>query len=650
MEWFTVAWAAVLTILLLAVVGYPLARVIGLRGYWAVGVAPAFAVTIISGTAIVAPWVGVTWSLLPVVIMTVVVGAVLVILRRVTRRGRPGAGRRERSGFDFWLLLGVLIAVTLLAARTVAIIGSPENISQTFDNIFHLNAIRYVLDTGSASPFTVGLMTSPEGSLGFYPSGWHAVVSLVVQLSGATIPAAVNGVTIAVSAVVWPLGAVLLIRALFGRSPILSVATGVLAASIPVFPILLMDYGVLYPYQFGVALLPVALAATLCVLGLVRDDVRLGPLWWGIALLGAIPGLAIVHPGAFMAWLALTVPMAVAFIARRWRAADRLRTRLIVAGGTLVYLVVGFVLVWRLRPPVEAREWPIQMNIVDAIIDVLTVSMRYQVAAVAVALAVAAGIVWVLIRRTVPGFVALGVYAVTMILYVVVAAVPNQTIRDAITGPWYNNVPRLEALLPIAMAPLAAYGVAMTWRAIASARVLRTSPRWVRSALAAVIIVFSVAITQVGPLTPVPTADSRAAAAYIMGPDSALLTADEAALIDRLGRHVPEGVTVAGNVWTGTSLAYALANRPVLMPHTLMEISAELELINDGLSQAQHGDAVCAALADLGVGFVLDFPGREVHGGEHVFPGLSDLDQSDAVQPVDREGDARLYEIVACAV
>ena len=77
-----------------------------------------------------------------------------------------------------------------------------------------------------------------------------------------------NAVTLVVSAVVWPLGILLLTRTLFGRTPVLTVSAGLLAASLPVFPTLLMNYGVLYPYQLGLALLPVALAATLRALGL----------------------------------------------------------------------------------------------------------------------------------------------------------------------------------------------------------------------------------------------------------------------------------------------------------------------------------------------------------------------------------------------
>jgi len=649
-QWLAFTWAAVATVLLFAVVGLPLARIIGLRGFASMAAAPAFAVTIIGITAVAAPWVGLSWSILPVLLVAVAVGAVLVVVRRATRKSRPP--RAPRRPFDGWLLFGFLAAAVLLTLRVVTIFGQPENISQTFDNIFHLNGVRFVLDTGNASSLWLGYMTNPRGGLPFYPAGWHALVALVVQLSGASIPAAINAVTVVVSAVVWPLGILLLTRTLFGRSPVLAVSAGLLAASLPVFPILLMDYGVLYPYQLGLALLPVSLAATLRALGLAGGRRGAGRAWWAVAVLGCLPGLALAHPGALVGWLALTAPMVVVFAILRLRDARTARGRWLIVGSFVVYLAVGAVLLDTLRPPLEARLWPLQMRMRDAIWDLLTISAWYEVPAVLAAIAVIAGIVWAIVARTTRAWVVLGMYAVIAVLYVSVAALPFPDLRDALTGGWYNNLPRLAAVLPIVLVPLGAYGVACTWAWIARRRRVRrvtaTLPRWAAAGLAVVVAVLAALGLQVQSLSPVWTAEQWASSPFIMGPDSALLTADEAALLSRLDEHVPEGVAVAGSPWSGASLAYALADRPVLMPHTLMDIGDEVRTINNGLDEAGGESAVCDAVRDLGVGFVLDFAGREVHPGEHTFAGLDGLAQAGAVRLVDEQGAARLYEITAC--
>src|SRR5690606_35955178 len=120
---------------------------------------------------------------------------------------------------------------------------------QSFDNIFHLNAIRYIVDTGIASPLEIGQMTSPGGGLPFYPSAWHATVAIIVQLSGTSIPVAVNTAALVTAAVVWPVGILALSRMLLGSSASVIVGTGIVAAAVPAFPLLPMDFGVLYPYQ-----------------------------------------------------------------------------------------------------------------------------------------------------------------------------------------------------------------------------------------------------------------------------------------------------------------------------------------------------------------------------------------------------------------
>ena len=60
-----------------------------------------------------------------------------------------------------------VVAAALLAWRTVQVMGTPASISQTYDAVFHLNSVRFALDTGQASSLTIGAMTGR----GFYPAG-----------------------------------------------------------------------------------------------------------------------------------------------------------------------------------------------------------------------------------------------------------------------------------------------------------------------------------------------------------------------------------------------------------------------------------------------------------------------------------------------
>ncbi|PZU32117.1 MAG: hypothetical protein DI577_03870 [Microbacterium sp.] len=548
------------------------------------------------------------------------------------------------------MVVALATAALVIGIRVLEIIQAPGNISQTFDNIFHLNGVRYVIAEGDASSLRLGYMTSPDGSLPFYPAAWHGVASLIVQLSGASIPIAINALVLTVSALVSPLAIVVLVRTLFGRAVPILVSAALLTASLPAFPILMMDYGVLYPLQLSLALLPVGLAAMVRLLRISPQDTPRGVGWWALVLVGVIPGLTLAHPGGFVAWLALTVPMVALFFIRQFRIPRDTRARLGLVLAAVGYVAVGAVLVRILRPPAEARGWPTQMTFADAVWQVLSVSMWYLVPATIAALCVVAGIVWALIDRTPRALVALAMYSIAALLFVTVAALPWSALRDALTGSWYNNLPRLAAILAVALVPLAAYGAGRTWIALttrtrvgAGLRAGRRVSRVAIGALAAAALL--IALQADGAMT---RAVDWASPLYRLDDASALLTADEYALLQRVPDEVPAGVRIAGSPFTGASLAYAISDRPVLMPHALMYISNELQEINDGLDTAQRGSAVCAALADLDVGYVLDFGAQEVHPGAHPFPGLDELATSSSVELVDAEGDARLYRIVAC--
>ncbi|GAA1943304.1 DUF6541 family protein [Agromyces allii] len=660
MTWLDLAWASTVAAAIVVLPGLLLARAVGLRGVWMWGLSAPFSVTAIALAALVAPFIGLTWSWIPAVLFTVVLAAALWGARwlTVTRRARAvdasadaaasgsvTAGARTAGSWAF--AVGVLLAAAMIAVRSVQIIGEPGGISQTFDNIYHLNAVRFILDTGSGSPLDVGAMTS--AGLWFYPVGWHDVATLVVQLTGVTIPVAVNTTWIVFSAVAWPLGIVLLARVLGGSKPAVAISAGLAAASIPAFPYLLVDYGVLYPYQAGVALVPAAVAATVALFRLGRDSTGLDPVWSAVALAGALPALALTHPGAFMAWLAFSLPIAVIALIRLLRSGAAARSRIIAVAGFAAYLLIGFVAIRVLRPPLEATLWPAIGLAGQALGEVITVSMYHTPIAEVVAIAMITGVVFAAIRRRSADWIAMSLLAVAGTLYIIVAGVSSATIRNLITASWYNNTPRLAALVVIAVVPLAAIGVAGLWQKLTESRVydrlVASRGRVLRVVVAALAIVL-LGLSMQG--RSIAGAVDGASKSYRITPKSALISSDELRLLEELPALVPEDVAIAGSPWTGAGLAYAISDRRVLMPHTLMDISDDIEIINDELDEADAGAALCAALDAENVGFVLDFGSREVHGGEHVFTGFDDLATSDSVRLVREIGDARLYEITAC--
>ncbi|WP_243226999.1 DUF6541 family protein [Microbacterium sp. CIAB417] len=644
MTWLDLIGAIGVLLAMCAVIGGGVAWAVGLRGLWLVAAAPAFFATIAAGAAVIAPWAGLSWSLVPVVAVALLIGGAAGAVRFVAERRRSRPLRRAPR-FDGWALVAIALPAAVLTWRCAEILGSPDSFSQTFDNVFHLNGVRYVLDTANASSLHLGLMTSPSGSLAFYPAAWHGVVALIVQLTGVTIPVATNAMIIVVAAGVWPVGAVLLARTLAGATPAVSVAAGAVAAGVPAFPILLLDYGVLYPLLYGLALLPFALAVTAAMLAVARDAPPLAPGWWLLVFAGAVAGMSLAHPGAFVALLALSAPMACAVMLRGLHRRGWRRRALTIAG-FLSYLVAGVLLLKVLRPPLEARGWPLSQSMGDAVITALSGSMWYQVPAYAVAVLVVLGAVWAVIDRTRDAWLMLGMYAIGAWLYVVVVALPLGNLRDAFTGSWYNNAPRLAAIFVVALLPLAAFGAARTW-AWLDTRMKgdagRSFPRALRVAAGMVAAVALVALAQIGA---VPRAVEWASLPYRMTADSALVSTDEYALLSRLDDEVPETAVVAGDPFAGAGLAYALADRRVLLPHTLVEMDDARTRIVEALRTGHFDAAACEAADEDDVRYVLDFGTVGVHGPIEGYPGVRDSTQ---LTLVDEQGDARLYELTGCS-
>ena len=347
MTWLGSVPTVVVCGLLLVLPGIPLTYLLGLRRLAAVAVAPILVVGVVAVTAIVASRVGVAWSPVPVLL---VFAALVLLLAGVVR---PLRGRLpEPARADGWPLLGAgaagLLAAMLVGGFTVArAISSPEELIETSDSPFHYNAIVAILNSGDASSFTFSNLGVPGHESAFYPAGWHGVTSLLVMLTGVTVPAASNIVAVTVSLVVWPLGCVLLARQLFGPSAVALGLAGLLSVGFGAFPWGLLGWGVLWPNLLGIALVPAALAVVIAAVGLAEDDVIGRARAWLLAP-AVLLGMAFGHPNAVMSLAAISVPpVVVALVAtavRRYRARDRrgaaLPVALLVLAGPAYYLVV----------------------------------------------------------------------------------------------------------------------------------------------------------------------------------------------------------------------------------------------------------------------------------------------------------------------
>jgi hypothetical protein len=663
-SWLSAVPAFLAIVALLYVPGALLCAAVGTRGFLLLATAPGVTVAAMACLAIVFPFIGIGWSVISVGIGIVIIAALAWAMRLLIRR-RIGAERAPRpAGDGRWIAIAMIVAGVVIAVQLVIAIGRPDNISQTFDAIYHLNTLRYIQDTANASSLHVNQLVVPPGRAGLYPAAWHALASLAIELTGVSIPLGVNLVNIAIAALVWPASLIALIRVLIPRNRVAIVVTGVIAAAFPGFPLLMLTYGVLYPYFLSLALLPLAIALGIAVAGSrggVREQVPHGRyrVLNSVLLVAVLIAIVLAQPSVVFAWFAFLIPLLLTRVITFVRTPISTRARVLTWTLTGIALVV-FAIAWVAIGRIGANSpWPDYTNVFGAVYEGIASTKQGAPIAIALAVLTVAGIVH-LIRN--PGRRwYLGTWGIGLGMFVASAALPSWKLRAYTVGLFYRDPPRLYSLLVIVAAPMAIFGAVAIWRfcrdrlrAWLEARRPRSCAPIMRgiAALAGLVLV---ALTQSQPIW---HAVGAAQTTYALTPTAPLLSTDERTLIERVPSEVPAGVRVAGNPWTGTAFLYALTGQPVLTPHFSAVIDGRAPIINLKLNEARTDPSVCAAVRALNVGYVLDF-GTYMHDagktgvkidGTSGYTGLYNLVHDGLATEVDHQGPAaKLLKITACS-
>lgn len=651
MEWSGTVVPGLVAAAVLLIPGLLVTLSVGVRGLPAIAAAPSVSVGIVGVAAIAAGAIHMSWSPLPVAITTVAACLLFGMFRGVISHTRPAWDEpvhpRGTRRYRPWVpAAALLVAAVIIGARFAQIFGRPDSISQTFDNVFHLNAVRYILDTHDGSSLTIAAITSGDQPPSFYPAAWHDLVALVAGLTRVQIPVAVNATNIAIGTLVWPLSVLLLATTVRRFSSVGLVLAGVVSTAFAGFPYLLLDFGVLYPNFLAYALVPSLLAVLAAVFGLPSALRRPEAI---ALVLPAAAGAALAHPNGLMTTVAMGAPIVLASLLRHRRALREAgqSSRRVTVGhlGLLVLAAASWAVV---RPPRDQITWEPVQNFAQAAGEGLfNDGMGRPTSLLASALTVTGA--WFLAARRSRSSWLVGSWVIALVLFVIVSGTSLPHIRAAATGVWYNDSFRLAAALPLVAAPLAAVGcdVLLTWLVRWRTRRRAVPGRVLTAVSASLLILLAVFGTQ---STGVPAEIHMAASTYRATANASLLSSDELRLIEALPQYVPSDATIAVDAWTGGALAYALADRNVTYRHIYSSSTADTRLIDAELRNARPGSAVCEAAAREHVEFILDFGSSGVFGPTTLPPGLSNLESSSAVTEVARTGpQAVLYRLTGCS-
>ncbi|MCC4907840.1 DUF6541 family protein [Microbacterium sp. cx-59] len=600
---------------------------------------PAISAALLAVAAVVAPWLGLTWSWLPVGLLTVLACVVAFVLGRWAP---DAASPRPRPLTVALVLAAVAVATVIVGLQLRFVFISPDSISQTFDAIVHLNSVQYAIETENASAFSVG----KTSDVPFYPNAWHSLASLTAVTTHVSVPVAVNASNMAIGALAWPVSTVAMASALFPRRASAVVIAAILSTGFGAFPILLYYFGVLYPNAMAYALLPAGIATIIWALSATSLAGRVRAL---VLLLVVTAGIALAHPNAMLALYAIGIALTILTFVRNWPARPR-RTAITIRVGIVVLLLVGAAGIWAYaRTPYAMSRWGAWQSPAQAAGEAILGSPRGYPVTLLVAFLIILGLLR-FIRQPARWSTVIVPFVVVAFFFVLVSGFTSgNLLREAFTNPWYNDPYRLAALLPMAVIPIATLGALVVVDA-ATALFTRFPGRGVLRTVATAVALIALLTVAIGPN--VTSTAEQARGAYAMNATSALLTDAEVRLLSRLDDEVPDDALIIGSPWTGASLAYALTGREVTEKHIFGTRTADELYLDQNLAAIDSDSKVCEAVEALGVDYVLDFGSQNVFSDPAAaasWDGIQSIPPSAHLVVVDAEGpDARLLRIEGC--
>lgn len=654
MNWLDAVPVAVASAGWLIVPGLLMGLLVGLRGIAAWAIAPTLSVAVVSIVAAVLGKAGIDWSLGSALVGAAVAVVLTAVVALVLRGRSRGTVRSDPWPVTLAGLLGVVPAV-LLGAVVVALgMGRPEELSQTFDAVFHYSAVAYILDSHNASSLTLGALGNPNTPAGFYPGAWHDFATLSVLSTGTSVPVAANLVTGVLAVLVWPLSCVLLVRQIIGRNTVALAMTGLFSLGFSAFPWGLMSFGVLWPNTLGLALVPAAIAVVLSLSGLAKDDLIGRGRAWVLAPFVLLAG-GFAHPNSLFSIIAIAVWPVFTGI---WRWSRRLREQGQGRRGTigLAVSIVVFLAGWAFVATSAAFKnvrtfyWAPFESTARAVGEVLlnATNGRSSLWVVSIFMLVGLFLVW----RVREQRWLVGAFATVGMMFVLTAA-NNRSYTQFITGYWYNDSYRLAAILPVLAVPLTVLGIVRAGECLRTWLSERPKPRFGRLGTVGLTVVLALLVIVASKGLYFRNQVSTLAFNYTgmeHSDDGTLADPREQAFYTRIAAKVPHDAVVANNPWDGSALVWALADRQVLFPHMDIAWSSEQKYLAEHLVNVATDPTVCSDVRRLHVGYLVIGEQRFWHGDNRraSYPGIHDPGSKPGFQLVDSDGDLKLYKITAC--
>ena len=663
------SWLATIPLLLFAVVvafvpGYVMGWALRVPARLRVFLSPLLSFALVAVSAIVLGKTGIAWSLISfVVVAAVLVAAAAGVMHLVGRRW-PALASASWPGNDVpvaWPVVGAVLGGFLVLHMTEDMVYGPEAFSQSLDNSFHMNAIRWIQEHGDASSLTLGAVSAADQQPAFYPAGWHDFVSLIYSTTGTSIATATIVTVLLAAGILWPCSLVALSLSIPKLRRLQALAIPAMICGFAAFPGLLLRWGVLFPNLLGYALLPSFVALMVYLVQVMVRGEYAALLSLCLAALVGVAGLALVHPNAVVSAMVFALPLVLAGVAWIVRSRELASRQKWVRSALLGLVILGCVGAWWfLRPGASASNtWEPMLTEGEALYQFLFLGLEngnqlgdtFNPSHVVGFLALW-GVGYLLYKRRNLWLIAS--WALIGYLWIIAATVPRGDFRLLMVGPWYTDHFRLAALVVFPSVLLAGIGLGGAVEGL-FVRIMHAIPRDKQVKVAPALMGASMVLVLVvaGLTSRVPSVQETTLAVskeYRVTPSSVVVTQDELNVINEIPKIVPKGDTIVNNPWDGSPFIYALADRHLTSYHFEFQTSPKYAAIINDLKDAATNPEVCREVTQYRAYWYVHMENQLNFGpdAQKNYDALVEASATDLMTPVYSSGPVVLYRITAC--
>ena len=670
------SWLATIPLLLFAVVlafgpGYAMGWALRVPVRLRVFYAPLLTFALVAVSAIVLGKTGIAWSLISFVSVAVVLVAAAAGLMWLVGRRWPSAvpdasseAAENWAGNTVplaWPVVGAVLGGFLTLHATQHMVFGPEAFSQTLDNSFHMNAIRWIQEHGDASSLTLGAVAAANQEPTFYPAGWHDFVYLIYSTTGTSIATATIVMILLAAGIIWPCSLVAMCLSIPHLRPLQALAIPALTCGFFAFPGLLLFWGVLFPNLLGYALLPAFVALLLHMIQLMARREYSLVLSLSLTILVGLGGLALVHPNAVVSAAVFAVPMLLGGVVQVLRTRGASRRERLVGTGVLVSLIAGCVTIWlSLRPSEEASDlWTAIMSEGEAVYQFLFLGLENAnplggnfAPAYLLGFLALWGVGYLLYKRR--NLWLIGSWMLVGYMWIIAASVPRGDFRLLMVAPWYTDHFRLAALVVFPAVLLAGIGLGGAVEGL-FVRIMHAIPREkhakVAPAMMGASMVLVLVVAGLSSRTPaMHDATLQVAERYKVTPTSDILNQDEMNVINEIPKIVPKDDVIVNNPWDGSAYIYALADRHLTSYHFEFQTSPKYAAILNDLKDARTNPEVCREVNQYKAHWYVHLENQGNFGPaqQKNYDGMVAAIDTDVLTPVYSSGPMTLYRISAC--